>query len=178
MSPGQAWVGSDMTIWARGGIPRDRSRANIDINLFPTNYSCIPNIDRNRYQTGNIHNNQKYLCPKEHFRVEFGVELDNTPNMSSREEVPDPTKPAVSNRLPTTAGGSGIILKPSHHDPLLLRTNTRLPASGVPTVGIGGEGEFLEQCRHRGGYQRWAWMSTYEWFSECNYEQFKHRCVD
>ena len=151
MSPGQAWVGGDMTIWARGGILRDRSRANIGDKLISTNHRCIPNIESNQSQTDNIQDNQKYLCQKEHFRVEFGVGIDNTLNMSSRKELPDPTRPAVSNRLPVTSRGSGIILEPPHHNPLFLQTNTLLPASGVPTVGKGGNGEFLEQYKHRGG---------------------------
>ena len=90
-------------------------------------------------------NNLEHLCQKS-FRVEFCVEL--TRNMSIRAVVPVSTKPAVPNRLTRTACGSGILLKrtiPPH--PLLLRTNTRLPASVTPTVGIGGVGEFLEQRR-------------------------------
>ena len=113
-----------------------------------------PNIDRNRYQAGNIHSNQEYLCQKEHFVVEFGVGIDNTLNMSSRKEVPDPTRTAVSNRLSTTSRGSGIILEQAHHNPQLLRINTLLPASGVHTVRMSGDGECLEQYRHRGGDYR------------------------
>ena len=71
--------------------------------------------------------------------------------MSSRKKVPDPTRPGVSNRLPVTSHGSRIILEPSHHNPLFLRTNILLPASGVPTVGSDGGGEFVEQYEHRGG---------------------------
>ena len=71
----------------------------------------MPNIDSNRYQAGSIHNNQDYLCQKEIFRVEFGVEIDNTHIMSIRGAVPGPSislKPALSNRLPATSSWSKI----------------------------------------------------------------------
>ena len=103
---------------------QDRSRANIGVKL--TNHRCIPNIESNRSQTDNIQDDQKYLSQKEHFRVEFGVGIDNTPNMPCRKELPDPTRPAVSNRLPATSRGSGIILEPSIPSKQASQTTSRL----------------------------------------------------
>ena len=107
-------------------------------------------------------------------QVEFGI--DNTLNMSSRKELPDPTRPAVSNRLPVTSRGSGIILEPSHHNPQLLRTNTLPPASGAPTVDMGDDGVLLEQYRH-GGLINVGLEGLRTNDFERNYNQFKHRCV-
>ena len=116
---------------------QDRSRANIGVKL--TNHRCIPNIESNRFQTDNIQSNQKYLCQKEHFRVEFGVGIDNTLNMSSRKKVPDPTRPGVSNRLPVTSHGSRIILEPSIPSKQASQTTSRLDTrlSNSPAVSPG-----------------------------------------
>ena len=63
-------------------------------------------------------------CQKEHMQVEFGI--DNTLNMSSRKELPDPTGQAVSNRLSATSRGPGIIFDPSIPSKQAGQTTSRL----------------------------------------------------
>ena len=59
--------------------------------------------------------------------------------MSSRKELPDPTRPAISNRLPVTSRGSGIILERSipskQASQTTSRLDTRLPKSPAVSPG-------------------------------------------